>query len=97
VISSNIITKLLKKGHHGVIAQMCSLNVQIYIASTPTDLQKVINNHSKVFGDIPKALPPTQDHAHAIHLKPESVHPIFHVSFLRKIISDKIPVQTILS
>jgi hypothetical protein len=61
------------------------------------DLQKVINNHSKVFGEMPKGLPPAQDHAHAIHLQPGSVHPVFHVSFLKKIIGDKIPVQTILS
>jgi hypothetical protein len=25
------------------------------------------------------------------------VHPVFHVSFLKKVIGDKIPVQTILS
>jgi hypothetical protein len=39
------------------------------------DLQKVINNHSKVFGEMPKGLPPTQDHDHAIHLQPGSVPP----------------------
>jgi hypothetical protein len=49
--------KVLKKGHHGVIAQLFSLYVQTYISSTPMVLQMVINNHSKVFGDIPKGLP----------------------------------------
>jgi hypothetical protein len=60
VISSNNMTKLLKKGHHGVIAQLCSLDVQTSRPSTPVDLQKVIDNHSKVFGEIPKGLPPTE-------------------------------------
>jgi hypothetical protein len=59
VISSNNMTKLLKKGHNGVIAQLCSLDVQTSITSAPMDLQKVINNHSKVFGEMPKSLPPT--------------------------------------
>jgi hypothetical protein len=75
VISSNIMTKLLKKGHHGIIAQLCSLNVQTSIPSAPMDLQKVIKNHSKIFGEIPKDLPPTGNHDHAIHLQPESVPP----------------------
>jgi hypothetical protein len=68
VISSNSMIKLLKNGHDGVIAQLCSLDVQTSIASTPMDLQKFIKNHSKVFGDIPKGLPPTQYHDHVIHL-----------------------------
>jgi hypothetical protein len=61
-------TKLLKKGHHGIIAQLRSIDVQTYISSTPMDLQKVINNHSKVFEEIHKGLPPAQDHDHAVHL-----------------------------
>jgi hypothetical protein len=68
VISSNSMTKLLKNGHHGVIVQLSSIYVQTFISSTPMDLQKFINNHSKVFGEMPKVLPPAQDHAHAIHL-----------------------------
>jgi hypothetical protein len=52
-------TKLLKKGHHGIIAQLCSLDVQTSRPSTLMDLQKVIDNHSKVFGEMPKGLPPT--------------------------------------
>ena len=67
--------KMLKKGHHGVIAQLCSLDVQASITSIPGDLQIVIDNHSKVFGDMPKGLPPTQDHDHAIHLQPRSEPP----------------------
>jgi hypothetical protein len=52
-------TKLLKKGHQGVIAQLCSLDVQTYKPSIPQDLQGIIDKHSKVFEDIPKGLPPT--------------------------------------
>jgi hypothetical protein len=89
-------TKLLKRGHHGVIAQLCSLDDQTSIAFTPMDLQKFINNHSKVFGEMPKGLPSAQDHANDIHLQPRSVHPVFHVSCLKKIIGDKFPMQTIL-
>ena len=33
VISCNNMTKLLKKGHHGVIAKLCSLYVQASIPS----------------------------------------------------------------
>jgi hypothetical protein len=96
VINSNNMTKLLKKGHYSVILQLCSLDVQTSISSALVDLQKVINNHSKIFIEIPKGLPPTRDHAHAYHLQPESVHPVFHVSCLNKIICDKILVQTTL-
>jgi hypothetical protein len=84
-------TKLLKKGHLGVIAQLCSLDVQTSISSSRVDLQKVINNHSKVYGEMPKGLPPARDHNHAIHLQLESVHLIFHVSCVKKITGDKIP------
>jgi hypothetical protein len=75
VISSNGMTKLLKKGHQGVIAQLCSLYVQTSKPSIPQDLQRIIDNHSKVFEDIPKGLPPTQNHDHEIHLIPGSVPP----------------------
>jgi hypothetical protein len=75
VISSNIMTNLLKKGHQGVIAQVCSLDVQTSIFSSPPNLKIVINDHSKVFGEMPKGLPPTRDHDHAIHLWPGSVPP----------------------
>jgi hypothetical protein len=97
VLSSNSMTKLLKNGHHGVIAQLSSIDVQTSIASTLMDLQIVINNHSKVFGEMNKGLPPTKDHAHVINLGQGSVHPDFHVSCLKKIINGKISVQTILS
>jgi hypothetical protein len=75
VISSNSMTKLLKKGHHGVISQLCSLDVQTYISPSLMDLQMVINNHSKVFGEIPRVLPPARYHDHAIQLQLGSVPP----------------------
>ena len=68
-------TKLLKKGHQGVIAKLCSLDVQTSISSAPLDLQTIINNNSKVFGEMPKGLPPTRDHDHAIHFQPGSIPP----------------------
>jgi len=75
VISSNRMRKLLKKVHHHVISQLCSLDVQASIFSTLLDIQIVINNHSKVSGEIPKARPPAQDHHHDIHLQPRNVPP----------------------
>jgi hypothetical protein len=65
--------KLLKKGHQGVIAQVCSLDVQTSKPSIPQYLQGIIDKHSKVFEDIPKVLPPTRNHDHEIHLIPRSV------------------------
>jgi hypothetical protein len=75
VISSNDMTKLLKNGHQGIIVQLCSLDVQTYKPSIPQDLQRIIDNHSKVFEDIPKGLAPTQNHDHEIHPIPGSAPP----------------------
>ena len=74
VISSNGMTKLLKKEQRGVIAQLCSLDVSTSESSISPDLQKVLENHSKVF-ETPKGLPPICDHDHSIHLIPGSVPP----------------------
>jgi hypothetical protein len=68
-------TKLLKKGHQGIISQLCSLDVQTSKPSIPQDLQGIIDKHSKVFEDIPKGIPPTQNHDHEIHLIVGSVPP----------------------
>ena len=75
VISSNGMTKLLKKGNQGVIAQLCSLDVQKSKPYIPQDLQGIIDKHSKLFEDIPKGLPPTRNHDHEIRLIPGSVPP----------------------
>jgi hypothetical protein len=75
VVSSNGMSKLLKKRHQGVIVQLCSIYVQTSKPSVPVDLQGIIDKHSKVFEDIPRGLPPTHDHDHAIHLITGSVPP----------------------
>ena len=67
-------TKLLNKEQRGVIAQLCLLEVSTSKSSISPDLQKALDNHSKVF-DTPKGLPPIRDHDHAIHLIPGSVPP----------------------
>ena len=67
-------TKLLKKEQRGVIAQLCSLEVPTSKSSISPSLQKVLDNHFKVF-DTPKGLPPIRDHDHAIHLIPGIVPP----------------------
>jgi hypothetical protein len=84
VISSNSMKKSLKKGHRGVIAQLFSLDVQTSIVPTPSYLQIIITNHSKVFGEMPKGLPLARDHEHAIHLQPVSVTPNIHVYICTK-------------
>jgi len=61
--------KFLNKGHHGVIGKIFSLDVETYRLSILKNVQKIINNHSKVFGEMPKDLPLTQDHDHDIHLQ----------------------------
>jgi hypothetical protein len=75
VIISNGMTKLLKKGHQGIISQLCLLDVQTSKPSIPQDLQGIIDNHSKVFEYIPKGLLPNRNHDHEIHLLPWSVPP----------------------
>ena len=40
------------------------------------DIQEFIDNHSRVFREMPKVIPPTiYDHYHSIHLQPGSVPP----------------------
>eukprot|EP00253_Pinus_taeda_P002118 PITA_02118 len=74
IIISNNVTKLLKKEQWGIIAQLCSLDVPTSKSSISLDLQKLLDNHSKVF-ETPKGLPPIFDHDHAIHLILGSVPP----------------------
>ena len=66
--------KLLKKEQRGVIAQLCSLEVPTSKSSIPSDLQKVLDNHSEMF-ETPKGIPPIHDHDHSIHLILGSVPP----------------------
>ena len=39
------------------------------------EIQKFIDTHSKLFGKIPKVIPPARDHDHDIYLQPGSVPP----------------------
>jgi hypothetical protein len=60
VISSNGMTKLLKKGHQGIIAQLCSLDVQTSKPSIPQDSKGSlisIPNYLKIF---PKVFHPLE-------------------------------------
>jgi hypothetical protein len=75
VISSNGMKKLLENGHHGVIVQLCSLDVQTSKPSIPLHLQGIIDKNSKIFEDIPKGIPPTRNHDHEIRLILGSVPP----------------------
>jgi len=65
---------LMNKEKRGAIAQLCSLEVQTSKSSISPYLQKVLDNHSKVF-ETPKGLPPICDHDHVIHLILGSVPP----------------------
>jgi hypothetical protein len=73
--SSNGMTKLVKKGHQGLISQLCSLDVQTSKPSIPLDLQGIIDKNSKVFEDITKGLRPTRNCDHDINLIPGIVPP----------------------
>ena len=75
MIRSNGMKKLLKRGHQGTVAQLCSLYVRTSKVPISPDLQRVINKHSKVFEYIPKCLALIRDFYHAIHLIPGSVPP----------------------
>jgi hypothetical protein len=75
VIRFNSMTKLLKRGKWGVIAHFFSLDVQTSISYAPLYLKIVIKNHSKVFGEMPKGIPPARDHDHVIHFQPRILPP----------------------
>ena len=74
IISSNVMKNILKKEQRGVIAQLCSLEVPTSKSSISPDLQKVLENHSKVF-DTPKGLPHIHYHDHSIHFIPPNIRP----------------------
>jgi len=55
-VSSNGMTKLLKKEQRGVIAQLCSLDVFTLESSISLDLQKVLEISKKSWKIIPRYL-----------------------------------------
>ena len=65
---------ILKKKQRGAIAQLFSLEVPISISFISPYIQKVLDNHSKMF-ETPKWILPIHDHDHAIHTIPGSVPP----------------------
>eukprot|EP00253_Pinus_taeda_P035116 PITA_35116 len=80
IISSHRTEKLLKKGHHGVIAQFNAIQA-VETKSLPIhpEMQQIINNHMPIF-DKPHELPPSRrEHDHSITLvpgtQPPNVHP----------------------
>eukprot|EP00253_Pinus_taeda_P004517 PITA_04517 len=80
IISSHRMEKLLKKGHHGVIAQFNAIQV-VETKSLPIhpEMQQILNNHLLVF-DKPHVLPPSRgEHDHSITLvlgaQPPNVRP----------------------
>jgi len=67
IINSNVITHILKKEQRGVISKFSSLDVQTCKSSISLDLQRVLDNHSKVFETL-KGIPHIRYHDHDIHL-----------------------------
>ena len=65
---------ILNKEQWGVIAQLFSLGVQTLKLPISPNLQKALDNHSKVF-ETPKGLPLVHVHDHVVHLIPGSVPP----------------------
>jgi hypothetical protein len=45
VMSSNNMTKLFKKEHHGVVGQLCPFDVQTSISSAPVTSPSLIEEH----------------------------------------------------
>jgi len=72
--------KLLKKGHHGVIAQFNAIQaITTKSLQIHPEMQQILNNHLSVF-DKPHELPPSKgEHDHSITLvpgaQPPNVHP----------------------
>eukprot|EP00253_Pinus_taeda_P017878 PITA_17878 len=69
IISLHRMEKLLKKGHHGVIAQFNAIQA-VETKSLPIHpkMQQILNNHLAVF-DMPHELPPSRgEHDHSITL-----------------------------
>eukprot|EP00253_Pinus_taeda_P026929 PITA_26929 len=76
IISSHRMEKLLKKGHHGVIAQFNTIQaVEPNSLPIHPEMQHILNNHLPVF-DKPHELPPSRgEHDHSITLVPGAQPP----------------------
>eukprot|EP00253_Pinus_taeda_P012205 PITA_12205 len=88
IISSHRMEKLLKKGHHGVLAQFNAIQgVKIKSLPIHLEMQQILNNHLPVFYK-PHELPPSRgEHDHSITLvpgvQPPNVRP-YRYSFTEK-------------
>eukprot|EP00253_Pinus_taeda_P027959 PITA_27959 len=76
IIISHRMEKLLKKGHHGVIAQFNAIQaVETKSLLIHPEMQQILNYHLPVF-DKPHELPPSRgDHDHSITLVPGAQPP----------------------
>eukprot|EP00253_Pinus_taeda_P012384 PITA_12384 len=76
IISAHRMEKLLKKGHHGVIAQFNAIQgVETKSVLIHPEMQQILNNHLPVF-DKPHELPPSRgEHDHSITLVPGAQPP----------------------
>eukprot|EP00253_Pinus_taeda_P036679 PITA_36679 len=76
IISLHKMEKLLKKGHHGVIAQFNAIQgVETKSLPIHLEMQQILNNHLLIF-DKPHDLPPSRgEHDHSITLVPGAQPP----------------------
>jgi hypothetical protein len=79
IISSHRMEKLLKKCHHGVIAQFNDIQVTEHASQVVHPiLQLILDKYPKVF-EVPTALPPSRgEHDHSIPLLMSSQTPNLH-------------------
>jgi len=79
MINSHRIEKFIQKGTPGIIARCYSIEGYDKTESVTPELQEVLSHHSKVFKDLPKALPLEREQDHAIELlvgsNPPNVRP----------------------
>ena len=99
IISSHRMEKLLKKVHHGIVAQFNA--IQVVETQSPQihpEMQQILTKHLQVF-DKPKELPPSQgEHDHGIALVPGAQppnvrpyrYPFTQKNEIEKIIKDRI-------
>eukprot|EP00253_Pinus_taeda_P026265 PITA_26265 len=76
IISSHRMEKLLKKGHHGVIAQFNAIQaIETKSLSIHPEMQWILNNQLLVFNK-PHEIPPSRgEHDHSISLVPRTQPP----------------------
>lgn len=66
MVSSHQMKKFLHKGVDIFISQLCSLNFYNLNSFIHPNLQENIDDHSRVFGEMPKELHLKKNHDHSI-------------------------------